>query len=152
MARWRSRLAILLALAFVDGSARAEIYDFLVPTRPIYPGEALRPSDFVQKKFMITPRAARNYVLKSAQLDEMEAVRMLSEERPVSVSSIRRVSAVRKGQQVDAEYNQAGIRIQARLVALEDGAEGTEIAARNPMSGRTVRARVRGDGVLEVIK
>ncbi|MFN0191033.1 MAG: flagellar basal body P-ring formation chaperone FlgA [Aestuariivirga sp.] len=143
--------ALLLGLCATN-SATAEIYGFLVPSRVIYAGERLNPADFIEKKFQIAPAAAKNYVLVAAQLNEMEATRVLPVGRPIAVSSIRRSAAVRKGQQVDAEYNHSGIRIEARLVALEDGEEGSEIAARNPASGKSVRARVKKDGSLEVLQ
>jgi flagella basal body P-ring formation protein FlgA len=132
--------------------ARADIYDFLVPSRVIHPGEPLNASDFTEKQFVIAPAAVKHYVLIAAQLDGMEATRTLANGRPVALASIRRAIAVRKGELADAILIIAGIKIEAKLIALSDGSEGTEIAARNPQSGRQVRARVRKDGLLEVLK
>jgi flagella basal body P-ring formation protein FlgA len=131
--------------------AKADVIDLLVPSRTVHPGETLSPQEFHPKKFHVTQEGAQNYVLSPQQLANTETARVLQAGKPVPLAFIRPAAAIRKGQKAQAILVARGLSIETTLLALEDGAEGATIMARNPATGAKLTARVRRDGTLAVI-
>jgi flagella basal body P-ring formation protein FlgA len=141
---------IVVALFVSSSQGNADILDMPVPSRTFYPGEKLVVSEFQKKEFSVNETASKNYVLTNDQLVKMEALRTLTAGKPVALSSIRRESEVVKGSQISTIYQDLGITIQSKMTALQDGAIGATITARNPATGQIVQGRVKAGGILEV--
>jgi flagellar basal body P-ring formation protein FlgA len=144
-------LALVITFAFAF-SVRAETVVMLVPSRIIFPGEKLAPSDFIEKPFLVTETGAKKYLVSRQQIDGLEAARLLNAGKPVAMIYTRNSSAVRKGELAKAQLISSGILIEAQLVALEDGAVGHQIRVRYPVTGQKLLARVRHDGTLVIMK
>ena len=59
---------------------------------------------------------------------------------------------VRRGEIADLIYRGEGFFIRLKVEVMGDGEEGAVVLVRNPLSGRRLRARVVGEGKLEVIQ
>jgi flagellar basal body P-ring formation protein FlgA len=146
----RSLLFALLSLPLIASTVKAEIIEMPVPFRTISAGDRLVADDFHLKEYSVTETAKRNYVVTVRQLEKMEALRPLLQGRPVALTSLRRALDVHKGEQVTAVYKLAGLQIQNKLIALDDGAIGETIKARNPSTGLVINAKIVTGGILEV--
>ena len=59
-------------------------------------------------------------------------------------------SAVKASTPVDVIWKVGGLSLELDGRALEDGALGDEMRVLNPMSSRTIRGKVVGDGMVEI--
>ncbi len=84
------------------------------------------------------------------QLEGKQATRRLVAGKPIALNALQMPMAVQRGAGVPASYTGNGISISTILVALQDGAAGDVITARNPQTGVVVRASVTADGSLTV--
>ncbi|MEZ5284197.1 MAG: flagellar basal body P-ring formation chaperone FlgA [Vicinamibacterales bacterium] len=84
-------------------------------------------------------------------IDRTRALRSVEAGTCLSQSSLQKVPIVRPGQEVQALVRIGAVVAEARLVAAESGDEGSVIRVVNPESRRSLKARVVGPGVVEVI-
>jgi flagellar basal body P-ring formation protein FlgA len=147
------RCVTVVALTMVCASAvqAQNVQALPVPNRTIFPGESLKPSDFVKKLFNVNEGMRQAYAFDENQFDSMETARTLAAGKPVLLRSIRILEQVKKGQPTRAVYSVNAIEIQGTLVPLANGSVGQTVEARNTASGAIVHAVVQQDGTLQVI-
>ena len=140
----------LLALLSGCGDAAAEIRDLPVPAATILPNTVITNTQIKARSFKVTSTSVAGFATDASEIVGKQARRRLFAGRPVPLSSLALPFAVRRGAVVAAVFQEDGFSISASLVALQDGAEGDVIEARNATSGTIVLAKVKPDGTLEV--
>lgn len=133
--------------AFAEG---AGIRLLPVPSAAISAGEIISASDLTQRKFQTTARSLSGIATEADEITGKQARRRLLPGRPVPLSALARPMAVQRGAKVTAAYEEAGLSISTQVIALQDGAAGDVIDARNPTTGAIVRAEVLPSGSLAV--
>lgn len=141
-------LALCLALAPV--SVAAEIRNLPVPATTILANETITAGMVVQRQFRVTATSTMGIATSRDQLTGKQARRRLVAGKPIPMSALQMPLAVKRGAGAPAVYATGGITISAYLVALQDGAAGDVITARNPETGIAVRVSVQPDGSLRV--
>jgi flagella basal body P-ring formation protein FlgA len=146
-------LLLLFALTAVPAAAEGNdgIRALPVPVSTIPAGQIVGYADLSDRKFQTTPRSLMGIAMTAAEIAGLEARRTLQAGRPIPLSALTKPLAVRRGTKVTASYEETGFSISAQLMALEDGAAGDVITARNIDSGAIVRVTVLQDGKLAVI-
>ena len=144
------RSVALLAIAGHGPQAVAEIRDLPVPSVTIYPNDIISGSLLIERRFRVTSTSVVGFATNRASIIGMQSRRRLSAGKPIPLAALGIPVAVRRGATVSASYSELGFSISASLIALQDGAAGDVIDARNTSSGVLVRALVRPDGTLQV--
>ena len=147
-------LAAVLMLGFMaspralgsDGSITA----LPVPAVTLLPGQVIQPSQITQRKFRTTPRSLTGIATQTSEVTGKETRRRLLSGRPIPLSALSKPMAVRRGSKVTVSYEEEGFSISTQAVALEDGATGDIIEARNAATGNVIRAEVLASGTLTV--
>lgn len=147
----RRLLAALTGLVLWAAPAAAERMMLPVPARTLFPGHALSQDDFSLVLFEVSPAARQAYVTRLGDLENMAATRGLQAGKPVARAAIGPLEHVRRGRLAKASFRLGGLSIEGTLLPLAAGVEGDVIEARNPATGKVVRALVRRDGTLEVM-
>ena len=145
--------ANLFALGVVCVSAvpsQAEIVTMPVPLQTIYPGQPLRPEDFLLKSFSVNDVARQNFAIRIDQLLDKEPVTVLMSGRPIALKSIKQADDVKSGKLTVARFVEDGIEIQGVLMPRQNGSAGQIIEARNPTTGVVLNVMVLADGTLSV--
>ena len=144
------RFAALLAIPVHCLQAAADIRDLPVPSVTIYPNDIISGSLLVDRRFHVTATSVVGFATSWAGIVGMQSRRRLSAGKPIPLAALSIPVAVRRGAMVSARYSELGFSISASLIALQDGAAGDVIDAKNTASGVLVRALVRPDGTLHV--
>ncbi len=131
-------------------AACAETMALPVPTRTIFPGQAIQDADFAQKDFEVSDIAKLNFVVSLDQMQDKEAAKILPVGKAIPLAALAKANDVRKGKEAIAHFIANGIDIQGVLSPLRDGVAGQVVPCRNPSSGLTVDALVMADGSLSV--
>lgn len=150
MKLWANGFCIAAAGLLGCGAAFAETMALPVPTRTIFPGQAIQDADFTQKDFEVSDVAKLNFVVNLDQMKNKEAGKILPVGKAIPLAALAKANDVRKGKETVAHFVADGIDIQGVLVPLRDGVAGEKIPSRNPTSGLTVEAVVMADGSLSV--
>jgi flagellar basal body P-ring formation protein FlgA len=116
-------------------------------TRTLLPGDVLRSDDIVAGPLA---RPVPQAVPASRAIIGLEVKRRLYDGRVLTDHDIGAPAVVKASAQVDVIWKEGGLSLTLAGRALEDGAMGDEIRVFNPMSSRTIRGTVVGDGVVEV--
>ncbi|MFN8829889.1 MAG: flagellar basal body P-ring formation chaperone FlgA [Labrys sp. (in: a-proteobacteria)] len=133
----------------VTGTA-TETVEILVYGRPLARGEIVRTADLVveRRSRADMPRegagAAGDVVGKSVR-------RAVRAGQPVITADLTRPEMVTRNQPVMLIYEQPGMVLAIRAVAVESGAEGDVVSVMNPQSRRVVEAVVSGLGRVTVL-
>jgi flagella basal body P-ring formation protein FlgA len=142
--------AASLLLACSSASAGADVRALPVPAATIYPNDIITNAFVTERRFRVTERSVAGFATRRSELVGMQARRRLLAGKPVPLAALGMAQIVKRGAIVSAHYDGEGLSILTTLIALQDGAEGDLIDARNSESGVVVRAMVRGDGSLTV--
>ncbi|MDR6433134.1 flagella basal body P-ring formation protein FlgA [Brucella pseudogrignonensis] len=149
----RNTSAAILA-AFVILSApvanAAERMAFFVPSTTVYPGQVVSDVSLVEKKFYISPPAARQYVLSPEQVTGKVARRTLISGKPILIAALSEPSLVTRGVPAMMVFTSGPLTITATGTPLESGAVGDFIKIRNADSGLIVSGTVLADGRIQV--
>jgi flagellar basal body P-ring formation protein FlgA len=78
------------------------------------------------------------------------AKRALISGKPISLSFLRLAGAVAQGNPTKVILEKNGLVITTLLIPLQSGIAGQTIDARNPESGKIVRAIINADGSLQI--
>jgi flagella basal body P-ring formation protein FlgA len=134
----------------IDATADVAAYlDILAPVRLIKTDEEIDADDIV------TTRVAL-FDLKSPYATDLRdvigkaAARPLAPQIPIKLTSLRRPFVVRKGDRVMIEAKMGGLSVQTAGVTKGNGEMGQTITVSNTDSGKDVRAKVIGPGVVRV--
>ncbi len=141
---------IAAAVLAAASSAAAGIRELPVPAVTIYQNSIIPESAVSERQFHTSPASLAGIALSRDQIVGKQARRRLVAGKPIPLSALGEPIAVRRGQVITAVYTEDGIAISASAVALQDGAEGEVITARNSASGAIVEGVVKKDGSLQV--
>ena len=147
-----ARISLAAAAMFLPSGAgmASEVRELPVPAATIYPNDLITNALITERRFHVTVKSVVGYATDRGDLVGKQARRRLVAGKPIPLSAITIPLAVKRGAMVAATYNEDGFAISGSLIALQDGAEGDVIDARNSSTGVVVRATVRGDGTLAV--
>jgi len=109
--------------------------------RHIRAGEEIRAEALV-----ITEAPAGAEALEPGDLAGTEAVRPIRAGEKITRLMVRPVRAVRAGEKIRVSMSVGRVRVSAWFVALQGGATGETIEARNQKSGKTCGVVVAGPG------
>lgn len=158
MARFRfatrttARLAALSTLALCLAAPVAQAQDaatfaYLTPTRVIYPRETLRVDMVEARQAEALPGGV------ATSFDEAigKAARAtLLPGRAIPLAALGEPEAVKMGGSVTLAFRGGGMEVRAAGVALQAGAAGERIRARNASTGVVVTGLLRSDGLVMV--
>lgn len=140
----------LLALSSGLPRAAAEIRDLPVPAATILPNTVITGKQIRARSFKVTATSIAGFATEASEIVGKQSRRRLFAGKPVPLSALAMPFTVRRGAVVAAVFQDNGFSIATSLVALQDGAEGDVIEARNAATGIIVLAKVKPDGTLEV--
>lgn len=134
------------------GAAQAEVrvlVEHLHTSRAVSRGQVLAPDDVTLARHAVSG-ALRAWPAADA-IDRSRALRDLAPGTCLVPGSLASVPLVRAGQAVHATVRIGEVLAEASLVAADNGDMGSVIRVVNPDSRRTLRARVTGAGIVEVM-
>ena len=137
-------------VVFAAPPAAADIRDLPVPAVTIYPNDIITTGSITQRRFRVTSTSIIGFATDSASIIGTQARRRLVAGRPIPLAAFGVPIAIRRGDNVSANYMEEGFSITASLMAMQDGMAGDVIEARNNGTGVLVRATVQADGTLRV--
>ena len=134
----------------IDATTDVAAYlDILAPVRLIKTDEEIDADDIVMTRVAL-------FDLKSPYATDLRdvigkaAARPLAPQIPIKLTSLRRPFIVRKGDRVMIEAKMGGLSVQTSGVTKGNGEMGQTITVSNTDSGKDVRAKVVGPGVVRV--
>jgi flagellar basal body P-ring formation protein FlgA len=130
--------------------ANAEMADIPVPLTTIEAGQKIENANLISKNFYVSDSAARLFVTTPTQAEGKIAKRALVTGKPISLSFLRLAGAVVQGAPTKVILEKDGLVITALLIPLQSGIAGQTIDARNPESGKIVKAIINADGSLQI--
>ena len=140
--------SLVLCFALAADTATAEIRSLPVPAATILASDMITAGMVTDRQFRVTATSTAGFATNREQLMGRQARRRLVAGKPIPLNALQMPTAVKRGAGVPAVYADGGISISTSLVALQDGAAGDVITARNPQTGVVVRASVNADGSL----
>ncbi len=148
--RSASRLAALAAAAWACAClalpARAQELELPVPRAVVYPGDVLADEMLMQRAFIAhTVARATVFEAREAVIGKV-ARRTLLPGQPIPMSAVRDPYLVVQGKPVLVVYEQGGLVISMRALALQNGGAGDVVSLRNTDSGATIKGTVAADG------
>lgn len=153
MGRFRNASLIGLSAVLLGGASlasAAERMAFFVPSTTVYPGQIVSDVSLVEKKFYISPPAARQYVLSPEQVTGKVARKTLVSGKPILMSALSEPSLVQRGVPATLMFTSGTLTITAVGTPLESGAVGDFIKVRNTDSGIIVSGTVLANGRIQV--
>lgn len=134
----------LRAVAQVEAQA-----DVVTAGRYIKPDETIGADDLVISRVQLPPSIG-DFILDMQEVVGKRAVRPIPADKPVRVSLLAQPYAVRKGDRVTIEAKRGGLQIQAAGVTKGPGQLGQSVTVTNQDSGKDLRAKVVGPGLVQV--
>jgi flagella basal body P-ring formation protein FlgA len=143
-------LALLVA-AYVVGAhaqdagadAPPPLHAYVAPTRVIYPRQTIRPDMIEARQADALPGAI---ALSFDEVIGKAARATLLPGRVIPLAALGEPEAVKMGGAVTLRFRAAGIDLRAAGVAMQPGAAGERIRARNAATGVVVSGLLREDG------
>jgi flagella basal body P-ring formation protein FlgA len=121
----------------------------VVTTRALVPGQRVEASDLAQREVWIADLAAR-YLEDPAQAIGKQVKRALGADQALPLQGLTNPRVVRRGAPVTLALERGPVAVRVSGIALQDGALGDRIQARNNTSRRVVEAEVGEGGILVV--
>ncbi len=116
-------------------------------TRTLLPGDTVQAEDVAAGA---ATRPLPDAIPASRNIAGLEVKRRIYENRVLTTRDVGARSAVKASTPVDVIWKVGGLSLELDGRALEDGALGDEVRVLNPMSSRTIRGKVVGDGMVEI--
>jgi flagellar basal body P-ring formation protein FlgA len=123
--------------------------DLLTPVRLIKADEEIETGDVVTTRLALSDLKSP-YATDPLEVIGKAATRALPPQVPIKLTSLRRPFVVRKGDRVMIEAKMGGLSIQTAGVTKGNGELGQTVTVSNTDSGKEVRAKVVGPGVVRV--
>jgi flagellar basal body P-ring formation protein FlgA len=142
-------LALAMALVFCS-TAKADMMDIPVPLITIQAGQKIENADLVSKNYYVSESAARLFATGQIQVEGRITKRALVSGQPILLSYLRLAGAVVQGAPTKVRLEKSGLVITALLIPLQSGVAGQIVDARNPESGKVVKAIINADGSLQI--
>jgi flagella basal body P-ring formation protein FlgA len=127
----------------------AAYLDILTPVRLIKVDEEIDADDVMTTR-MALPELPSPFATDPKDVIGKAASRPLPPQTPIRLTALRRPYVVRKGDRVLIEAKQGGLSIQTAGVTKANGELGQTITVSNTDSGKDLRAKVVGPGVVRV--
>lgn len=127
-------------------SATAEV---VTASRYIKPEETIQAEDLALTTVQL-PALVHDFVTDPESVVGKRAVRPLRADTPVRLSAISAPFVIKRGDQVTIEVKHGGLLIQASGVTKSGGQVGQSITVTNLDSGKEIRGKVIGPGVVRV--
>ena len=127
----------------------AAYVDILTPVRLIKADEEIETGDVVTTRLALSDLKSP-YATDPQEVIGKAASRPLPPQVPIKLTSLRRPFVVRKGDRVMIEAKMGGLSIQTAGVTKGNGELGQTVTVSNTDSGKDVRAKVVGPGVVRV--
>ncbi len=127
----------------------AAYLDTLTPVRLIKMDEEIDVDDVVTTRVAVFDLKTV-YATDPREVIGKAAVRPLAPQAPIKLTALRRPFVVRKGDRVMIEAKMGGLSIQTAGVTKSNGELGQTVTVSNTDSGKEVRAKVVGPGVVRV--
>ena len=158
MWRFSSALGICLIAFYISlGSAFAVVPEGAFEPIPV-PSVTLYPGDILTSQHLTTRNYRSSWIAKSAivvvpkQALGLVVTRTLPKGRPIALRWLGQPQLIKQGQDVVVMIESQGLKIQAVMKALEGGPLDATIRLRNPDSGAILSGRVRGAGLVDVMR
>lgn len=147
-----SRLALLcLYSAAVSAEPVANtVTVVLVPARAIYPGDSIAHDAILERPYVLSQSASAGYLTTLDGSGDLIARRTLLPGQPIPLAALRKKALVVQGRTYALSYRSQYITIASSAVALQAGAIGEVINARNADTGIVIKARIAPDQTLVV--
>ncbi|GKS59192.1 flagella basal body P-ring formation protein FlgA [Nitrospira sp.] len=121
----------------------------VVPMRLLKPEEVIQPEDLATSRIRIS-RVPHQYVTEAGEAVGKSPGRILYPQQPIRIVSLVKPYAVRKGDRVAIEARRGGLSIRAVGTTKGAGQVGSFVTVTNADSGKDIRAKVIGPGLVEV--
>lgn len=125
------------------------LVDVAVATRAIRIDETIQPDDVTLTRIPLIA-TARQYATNLDQVIGKRAARPLASHVPISLSALGQPFLVRKGDHVTIEAKRKGLLIQTIGITKAVGLVGQMVTVTNQDSGKDLRAKVVGPGLVRV--
>lgn len=127
----------------------AAYVDILTPVRLLKAGEEIEEGDVMMTRVALSD-LKMPYAIDLRDVLGKAAIRPLAPQVPIRLAALRKPFVVRKGDRVMIEAKMGGLSIQTAGVTKGNGELGQTITVSNTDSGKDVRAKVVGPGVVRV--
>ena len=127
----------------------AAYVDILTPVRLIKADEEIETGDVVTTRLALSDLKSP-YATDPQEVVGKAASRPLPPQIPIKLTALRRPFVVRKGDRVMIEAKMGGLSIQTAGVTKGNGELGQTVTVSNTDSGKDVRGKVVGPGVVRV--
>ncbi|MGE0849554.1 MAG: flagellar basal body P-ring formation chaperone FlgA [Hyphomicrobiaceae bacterium] len=145
---WISGLAVTAAAAVLCAAqtVRADDLELPVPKAIVYPGDTVTEEMLVPRAF-IARTVARSTVFETSEgLAGKVAKRTLLPGQPIPIAHVRDPYLVTQGKTALVIFEEGGLTISTRAMALQNGGAGDMVSLRNMDSGTVIKGMVAGDG------
>ncbi|HET7059322.1 MAG TPA: flagellar basal body P-ring formation chaperone FlgA [Nitrospiraceae bacterium] len=126
-----------------------EFVDVAAATRAIRIDETIQPDDVTLTRIPLIA-TARQYATNLDEVIGKRAARPLASHAPISVSALGEPFLVRKGDHVTIEAKRKGLLVQTIGITKAVGQVGQMVTVTNQDSGKDLRAKVIGPGLVRV--
>ncbi len=134
----------------VEVVADVEVWaELITPIRTINPDETISADDLTLTKLAL-PSLSHDFARTADEVAGKRASRMLRTQAPIRVGALAQAYAVRKGDHVLIEARRGGLVITASGIIRGGAQVGQSVSVTNQDSGKEVRAKVVGPGVVRV--
>lgn len=127
----------------------AAYLDILAPVRLIKTDEEIEANDVVTMRVALSDLRLP-YATDPRDVVGKAATRPLPPQAPIRLTALRRPFVVRKGDRVMIEAKMGGLSVQTAGITKGNGELGQTITVSNTDSGKDLRAKVVGPGVVRV--
>lgn len=148
VSRWAMLCAAPAAVYAEPGTNVKSV--ILVPARAIYPGDVIARDVVVEQPYAVSQNASASYLTKFDDGGEMVARRTLLPGQPIPLAALRKKALVVQGRTYALRYRSENIEVNSSAFALQAGAVGDIINARNADTGIVIKARIAADQTLVV--
>ena len=145
----------------IDFSFGGRVYNHLIPyeveatLEGVFAQVGIKKSqDITAQEVLIKPfllRELLHHPLSKKEIDSVSAKIFIPQQTLIASYQVEPKIIIRKNDTFLATYKEGGIIIQLVLIAKENGARGAVIEALNPESKKSMRVRVLGNGMGEIL-
>lgn len=120
-----------------------------VARSPLYRGQLLRDADIALERRDVLARR-ESFVNLAAADPSAELSENIPPGQPILQHCVRSRPIIRRGQIVDAVFQQGSLRISLKVETLEEGALGQTVRVRNPRTHRDLYGKVQNEETIAI--
>lgn len=134
----------------IDVVADVTFYaEVVVATHVLKPDDLIEPEDLALSRVKV-PGVAHQLITQLSDAVGKSPGRVLPSQQPIRAAALARPFAVRKGDRVTIEARRGGLAIQAVGTTKSAAQQGSFVTVTNADSGKDIRAKVVGPGLVRV--